>query len=307
MRPTMNNQAAVRRLMLRTIILDGGLIELRCLHPLRAGRIVQEWRSDPGIACRRASELAGTHDVYVGVLPRFERSGGKDALLLGRLVWADLDTLEAVRALREFRPSPTLVLRSGGVDRGVAKLHAWWILNERWKPDAIEHANRRIAHQLGSDAAVCDATRVMRLPGTLNHKSTPPAPVLCVWQGPRTTMNAVAGGLPDPMPPRAPRPPRAINADDDLASIPAEAYIPALCGREVGRNRKVRCPLHADGEERTPSLHVYDDDRGWFCHACRLGGDIYSFAAALWRMDPRREFPALRDRLRSELLGTRAA
>jgi CHC2 zinc finger len=67
----------------------------------------------------------------------------------------------------------------------------------------------------------------------------------------------------------------------NLRSIPSAEYVPLLTGRHAERGM-VRCPWHADGEERTPSLHVLDDDGGWFCHGCSLSGGIFEFCCALW-------------------------
>jgi hypothetical protein len=52
-------------------------------------------------------------------------------------------------------------------------------------------------------------------------------------------------------------------------------------------------------EDRTPSLHVYDDPgRGWFCFGCGRGGSIYDLASLLWRRETHgREFIELRREL----------
>lgn len=36
-----------------------------------------------------------------------------------------------------------------------------------------------------------------------------------------------------------------------------------------------RCPFHANGKERTPSLKVYEDS--WHCFACGEGNDVLDF------------------------------
>jgi len=102
---------------------------------------------------------------------------------------------------------------------------------------------------------------------------------------------------------RAPR----LATDDPLRGIPAEEYIPALTGREIGRDRKVQCPFHAGGLERTPSLHVYPGDGGWYCWPCGAGGDIYSFGELFYGIEARgASFHELRRRLAEELLGAAA-
>jgi DNA primase len=81
-----------------------------------------------------------------------------------------------------------------------------------------------------------------------------------------------------------------------LLALPPRVYIERLGGVSVGPSGKVSCPFH---EDRTPSLHVYDDpQRGWFCFGCGRGGSIYHFAALLLSRDTRGEdFTALRREL----------
>ena len=78
-----------------------------------------------------------------------------------------------------------------------------------------------------------------------------------------------------------------------MALLPAR-YVLALTGQRVGRDRKVRCPLHPD---RRPSLHVYEDPaRGWYCFGCRRGGSVYDLAGALWLTGQSRGAGQLRGR-----------
>jgi hypothetical protein len=96
----------------------------------------------------------------------------------------------------------------------------------------------------------------------------------------------------------APRP------DDVLLALDPPDYVEALTGLCVPAGGMVRCPFHADGRERTPSLKVYPDAaRGFYCFACGRGGSIYDFASGLWGMATRgEEFRKLRRRLAGELL-----
>lgn len=89
----------------------------------------------------------------------------------------------------------------------------------------------------------------------------------------------------------------ARSAVDDLK---AQEYVPALTGEEP-RFGFVRCPFHGNGEERTPSLKLYPDGH-WSCHACRLGGTVIDFGAALYGITPRgRGFHEIRRRLAEDL------
>jgi len=74
-------------------------------------------------------------------------------------------------------------------------------------------------------------------------------------------------------------------------------YVQVLTGLRVGRDGKVSCPFH--GEDRTPSLHVYEAPAdGWYCYACARGGSIFDLAAEVFGLSTRgRDFTVLRRRL----------
>lgn len=44
-----------------------------------------------------------------------------------------------------------------------------------------------------------------------------------------------------------------------------------------GKTNFIRCPLHAGGSERTPSMIIYDGFRGFYCRGCGQGGDVTKF------------------------------
>jgi hypothetical protein len=94
---------------------------------------------------------------------------------------------------------------------------------------------------------------------------------------------------------------------DVLHEIAPCVYVEALACVQVPVHGRIRCPLPGH-DDRTPSFKVYDSPAGgWCCFGCHAGGDIYSFAALLWGMDARRDFPELRRRIAAELLGHVAA
>jgi hypothetical protein len=89
-----------------------------------------------------------------------------------------------------------------------------------------------------------------------------------------------------------------------LRAVLVEDWLPLLTDLEVPRSgsRKVRCPFHGSGVERTPSLHCYETT--WACFGCHRGGDILSFAAFLWNLDPHSsDFTELRQRLAGIVFG----
>ncbi len=246
-------------------------------------------------------DLGKRTDVYVGCGPRTHRKGGGNAVPRLFVLFVDCDSPEAIAALEQFEPRPTVIVHSG---RG---RHAYWQLSAPLGAEDIRRGNRRLAHHLGADMVATDPARILRPPGTLNHKSSP-VPVVCEHLD-VTAHNPldVAGHLPDPSQPKRER--TAVtsigNTDDPLRAIPASIYVEALADLEVGRDGKACCPFHND---RTPSLHAYSTaERGWTCFGCGRGGSIIDFAAALWKIAPRGSgYHEIRRRLMEELR-TRAA
>lgn len=153
---------------------SGGLLELRFRrgpgHPMRQ-------RFYPAARGRRVAEtvlwLSQTSDVYVGVLPRRRRAGGKAALERAWVLWADCDTPAAAAALAHFSPAPAMVVASGGD----SARHAYWPLERPVDPIGAERRNRALARALGADERSCDAARILRPPHTVNRKYDPPRPV----------------------------------------------------------------------------------------------------------------------------------
>lgn len=79
----------------------------------------------------------------------------------------------------------------------------------------------------------------------------------------------------------------AMDPDDPFNSIEADVYIRQLYPEIEHRRGFYTCPFHGGGDERTPSLHA--TGVLWHCHACKLGGSVYDFAAAKWGITPRGE------------------
>lgn len=279
----------------------GALIEVR--HKVPGGRGMRQVFIPCEERLRVAElvlELGSRTDLYVGVAPRQRRHGGRDAVEHVHVLWADCDGPAAVAALDAFSPAPSMVVRSGSG----GNVHAYWPLWPPLAPHAAERANRRLAHALGADQGSTDAARILRPPGTFNHKGGAPRPVeLAHLAADVFAASDVVGALPDPPTPRRelPAAPR-VDHDDPLLQVAPPVYVEALTGREVGRDGKVRCPFH---EDRTPSLHVYDHpDDGWCCFAGCGGGSIVDFASRLWGIEPRGAgYHELRRRLLEELAG----
>jgi len=247
--------------------------------------------------------LSACTDVYVGVLPRRRRRGGRaDVIERAGVAWADCDTGESVCALRAFRPLPGMVVASSD-----AKRHAYWFLSQPASVEVIEGLNRRIALALGADGICSDRARILRPAGSVNRKRAEPEAVrlLHLVAGECVSVADLDRVLPlEPAPvqrvtgrSRCPR--TALGGR--LETIPPPVYVEQLTGQRVGRSGKIRCPFHH--EDRTPSLHVYEDpSRGWYCFGCGRGGSIYDLAALLWRRGTRGpDFVALRRELEARM------
>jgi hypothetical protein len=216
------------------------LVELRPLH-LDGRRVVARAFLPVGELAeveRRVRALAARLNVYVGVAPRTRAEGHVGAVAHCWVLWADLDTGASIERLHAFRPWPSIVVRSG------TGAHAYWRLSQALAPAHAQRANRRLALALGGDLQATDAARILRPPGTLNHKHSPPSEVRCSRLEPVTfTAADVVGSLPDsehyrPRPARPPRrpvwtdAPRPERVLEGLARTVAEA-------REGGRNARL--------------------------------------------------------------------
>ena len=129
--------------------------------------------SDIDALAREIRERSGGTDVYVGCVPRLRRSGTKDALGSSSVLWAECDGEAAARAALAFTPRPSVVVASGSG----GNLHAYWPLSEPLPGRLLEEANLRLVAALGADPQCFDAGRILRPPGTWNHKRRPPTPV----------------------------------------------------------------------------------------------------------------------------------
>ncbi len=142
------------------------------------------WRpaffTDVREAAHHAINLAETNEVYAGVAVRRGEDGTKQGVCRILALWADLDVKDGhTRETRWVQLGglpcpPSMVVWSGG------GFHAYWPLEEPARsPEEMERAElamRLLAAGLGSDP-VHDRSRILRVPGTFNHKTGEPRPV----------------------------------------------------------------------------------------------------------------------------------
>jgi hypothetical protein len=157
---------------------SSSFLEIRPLHG--DGRPAARERGFIGVrdldeATRRCLALADDLNVLVGAAPRAREEGTAAAVERVWTVWVDLDGPDALALLGDFRPLPSLVIRSGSDESA----HAYWSLHEPIPPHWAQRANRRLALALTGDMHATDPARLLRAAGTLNHKHQPPRPVIC--------------------------------------------------------------------------------------------------------------------------------
>ena len=279
------------------------LLELRVKHGDTWHKIFCETPRDAAIHAQR---LKGEADVYIGVVPRTGR--GRDELLpYANVIWAEADNELALGRALDYTPRAHLVVRSSP-----GKAHFYWLLNRDIPLEYVERSNKRLANHLGCDPKATNAGRILRVAGTRNHKREEPQRVAITRFEAHANLAAaeVVGHLPDPAPAR---PLTAVaarvknlglpaDADTDaLRAVPAREYIPVLTGRDVVRGF-AQCPFHKGGQERTPSLSVGGpNEELWLCFGCDEGGDVFTMAARMWGLDERRDFPAVKTRLKETL------
>jgi len=255
---------------------------------------------------RRITDLARGTDVYLGVALRERAHGGKSAISGSHLLYIECDDPHARDRLDGFAHPPTMETASGTPGH----LQLYWRLYQRAANSQIESANRRLALELNGDPGCFDIARILRPPDTLNYKDDPPRAVklLACRQDARYTIGQLTDGLPDDPDPRGPehtcgvpRRARRTKLDRELLAIPTAEYVRVLAGLVPNRAGKVLCPFH---QETDPSLQLYPDGT-FYCYgrhnkdrACRKGGTIFDFAAALWGIGTRdQDFLELRQRL----------
>jgi len=85
-------------------------------------------------------------------------------------------------------------------------------------------------------------------------------------------------------------PTRGFINQDILDEIRRRTSMVDLLGRDIavffkGRSWRGACPVHGDGRDRDPSLHIYEDERRWWCFGCNAGGDCFDWMRSFHHME----------------------
>lgn len=163
------------------------MMEIRCFRDKKVGP--RAFFHNHGTLIRDVMKWAAAWDVYVGVGTRrcpdgvpmaqcpHDHPGDKDHVGRVPAAWVEIDigkpyeTVEQiVAALGGANLNPDLLVATGG------GLHAYFLFDSPTADLArVERLNRRLVKTVGHDNAI-DASRVLRLAGTLNFKHNPPRP-----------------------------------------------------------------------------------------------------------------------------------
>ena len=143
---------------------------------------------------------AGGFDVYVGVHPVISRGGsaerGKtETIECVNCLYAEFDfsdfpgetedeqAMACRQHIHDLEPEPSATVASG------AGYHCYWLLSDTWhlEDDKARDSARRLqaawVGYVGGDGAAKDLARVLRVPGSVNHKYDEPRPVeLVSWR-----------------------------------------------------------------------------------------------------------------------------
>jgi hypothetical protein len=114
-------------------------------------------------------------NVYIGMFAHRGKPATAETTTTTGALWADFDdTNDAAEVEARIRsaglPQPSLTVNSG---HGI---HTYWLLDKRAQAGDVVPVLKALAVALGSDGSVCDAARIMRVPGSINHKDSPAVP-----------------------------------------------------------------------------------------------------------------------------------
>jgi len=73
-----------------------------------------------------------------------------------------------------------------------------------------------------------------------------------------------------------------LNFAEDIKSRVTMQDLCDLYGITVNRQGKAICPFHNDAH---PSMHVYNNQRGWWCFTCNSGGSVIDFVMKFFGLD----------------------
>jgi Primase C terminal 1 (PriCT-1) len=263
---------------------DGGVVELRAL-PSKATHFSAV--ADPAVRRGFIARYVPRENLYLGVAVRKDGSSGaaENLAALGAL-FVDLDfkhtpELETREKVAAFPVQPTLVVHTGG------GLHVYYGLREPFAladdaaRDSVKTLLRRLGRALGGDLSAAEPARVLRVPGTFNHKPEygTPRPVvleLCEPSG-RYNLSELEEWLPPAPPEDSPGTPfempvAKVGQGERNAllfrlarSLKAKGLTPAAILAAARAENQAKCDPPHDETEVQRAVHsaLSQPDRPW--------------------------------------------
>ena len=73
-----------------------------------------------------------------------------------------------------------------------------------------------------------------------------------------------------------------ICRSEDIKAAVSMRQAAEFYGFKPDRSGFICCPFHG---EKTPSLKIYPDGRGWWCYGCNSGGSVIDFVESLFHLN----------------------
>lgn len=173
-------------------------------------------------------------DVYFGVHPTRHRGsagdrGRTETVGVLNALYAEFDfkdfeggegpELVCRQHIDELNPPPSALVASGGGYHGYWIFENPWVLADDDQRALARNLQRAWVEHIGGDTGAKDLARVLRVPGTLNHKYDPPRPVeLIHFNGARYSPKSLDKYLPTPVkPPEKSDPVETAEDTDEFA------------------------------------------------------------------------------------------
>ncbi len=190
-------------------------------------------------------------DIFFSVNVMDGQGRRHENIVAARTVYADYDA----GVPESWLLAPSLIVESSP-----GKAQAYWVLDRGEPADERWHAAERgVVWATGADKNVCDAARVLRLPGFINHKyPSLPAAKLLVSSDRRWMLNQIEEAWPPLAAPEQPVAGKIIENVADEAKL--RRYDRWLLAAEVAPSTSGRLPVSRNWLFRKAAAGVRDFD-----------------------------------------------
>ncbi len=241
-----------------------GFIELRAIRGDEVDRAF--FRLDQLEEATAWAARCEDFNIYFGACTRKDDSSGKkDNLYDLPGLWVDFDFKDfesgedqVIKTLKGFRPQPSLLVHSGG------GIHAYWKFRKPVPPTPeLESMLKGLCRHLHGDLGATDLPRILRVPGTWNHKYEPIRPVKILHITEMTHSPEVFEEYYAEVPPDAP------PVTQDLEKVPED--LPERFMKLLKYNPRIRALWERDPAVKFPSGKQSDSEYAyalmWECGA----------------------------------------